>query len=254
MTKEEIQIFLINHPEPEIKTSWDSNRVALRQFLQTADDPKDFWQVSVLLHTMLAGNNYLEQDLSVCRRCPEVMDKIINKRECFGYFEFPNLVRQAAHLVNWMEFSDKHIRELSSITEIGGGFGAMQKVCSLLGNNNYYVIDLPEFILLQSIYLDKPMDHFWIDDNRPSNFGREDSLLISTWGLSEFPSAQRFPPKELDFGNYLFAYSPTWTLDTQHVDNIEYFYNLVSHYDRRWFEMEIPNLSNNRYLMGATNE
>ena len=253
MNKEDLLKLMEDNPIGEIKTFWDSNRAQLRDFFAGASDISNFWEVPCLLHTMLCGNNYLEQDLITCRRNGEVMDKIVNKRDNFGPSEFPNLVRQAAHLVNFMEVTGKHVKDLNLITEIGAGFGSMMKVCRILGfNKDYGIIDLPEFKWLQEIYTGEKILSF--DFEMLENTDADNDLLISMWGLSEIPSGRPLY-KDLNFSYYLFAYPPLWELDmgVGTTDNKQWFGGLTTYYNKKnWVELEIPKLEPNVYLIGAT--
>lgn len=239
------------NPAPEPTTFWNKNRLRLRQhFLE--DNPYDFWQWGVLLETMQSGSNYLEQDLEVCKRNKKVKEIIVDQKDDFEFYEWPNLVRQASHLVNFIEFAQKDIEDLGTIAEIGGGFGAMLKVCRLLGfEGQYFIYDFPEFNWLQSIYTGEQINSLTLTDLESQCWG-EKSLLISMWGLSEFPSG-RPNPENLDFESCLFGYNPIWSMDGEDgfYDNISYFYKLVNSHKRLWFETEIPGLAPNRYLIGT---
>lgn len=65
-----------------------------------------------------------------------------------------NLIHQAYHLHQWERASGRNVAALSSIVEVGGGYGALAVVARRAGfNGGYTIYDLPEVSLLQRFYL-----------------------------------------------------------------------------------------------------
>lgn len=245
-TKQDLLDLMEKFKGPPATTFWNRNRLRLRQHFLN-DDMANFWEFGVLQETMCVGNNYVEDDTKTCRRSPLATQLLLDQPNDYNYYEYPNLLRQAAHLVNYTEVTGKKIKDLDFVVEIGGGFGAMLKVLRLFGfEGSYTVLDFPEFHWLQEIYTGEEITRI---DNLCVPCKWENSLLVSMWGLSEFPDNR--PEFDcLDFSDYLFAYSPTWDLDPGKTDNKKYFKELTEFHGRNWVEFAIPNLGENRYLIG----
>lgn len=248
---QDLKELMVKYPAPAPTTFWNRNRLRLRQHFTNEDHVfgKDFWQWPVLQETMCVGLNYIQDDTKTCLRSPLARYVITECADNFRYEEYPNLLRQAAHLVNWMEVTGKEVKDLDCVIEIGGGFGAMLKVLRLFGfEGSYTVLDFPEFHWLQEIYTGEEITRI---DNLCVPCKWENSLLVSMWGLSEFPDNR--PEFDcMNFSNYLFAYSPQWNMEAniKAYDNIEYFRQLTEFHKRNWVELSIPNLGENRYLIG----
>lgn len=75
------------------------------------------------------------------------------------------------------------------IVEFGGGFGALARVAKqIIPNSTYFIIDLPELIALQYIYLKTSLPHTTIlaHTTLPDQFEPNAFHLIPTYLLSEF--------------------------------------------------------------------
>ena len=97
--------------------------------------------------------------------------------------------------------------------EFGGGYGAMALVAQRLGHREkWFIIDLPEFLLLQEYYLSNAgadMDRivFMPQLEKPGGCG----LIVGMWSLSEAPMETRNQFVETVSGDsYMLAYMSTW--------------------------------------------
>jgi hypothetical protein len=130
----------------------------------------------------------------------------------------PNLLHQRYHLWRWQRMHlGASVARMRTITEIGGGYGAMAIVCSRFGfRGKYFIEDLPVLRELQQKHL--PLrgvecDVRWGLNDKPD-------LLIGICSLSEMPVAERdamlvrMKPR-----SWLISYQPMW----DGVDNDHYF-------------------------------
>lgn len=101
-----------------------------------------------------------------------------------------NLAHQAYHLHQWEQATGRRVESLESIVEIGGGYGALARVCRALGYAGPYMIyDFPELNGLQRYYLE------WagvegVDCRADFAGGVEADLLVGLYSLSEMPAAE----------------------------------------------------------------
>jgi hypothetical protein len=180
-----------------------------------------------------------------------------------------NLIHQAYSLFRFLETSNLKVSELDQIVEFGGGYGCMCRLVHRLGFKGRYIIfDLPEFLSLQSYYLEmtlgSPQSYGTVSEEKSiivflSNIedlskqisldGRTD-LFIALWSLSESPHQLR---REIlaatgNPQNYLIAFQNSF----EGKDNTEFFKMMMknrSNYD--WKESGIGHLPNNNYLFGT---
>lgn len=105
------------------------------------------------------------------------------------------LVAQAYHLACWEQSSGREVGELESILEVGGGYGAMARICYALGFDGVYQIaDLPELCLLQQYYLSQlgaREGFFDLDGMCWDITPKSSDLLIACYSLSEMPVRDR---------------------------------------------------------------
>lgn len=115
-----------------------------------------------------------------------------------------NLVHQAYHLWRWQSATGRRVRDLSSIVEIGAGYGALALLVRRLGfTGRYTIIDLPVFSLLQQYYLAQcGLEAEW----RPNGDGLKVDLLVGLWSLSEMSPTDQFDALHgLSANGYLVA-------------------------------------------------
>jgi len=115
-----------------------------------------------------------------------------------------NLVHQAYHLMRWQNATGRAVSDLTSIVEIGGGYGALALLARRAGfTGRYTIIDLPTFSLLQRYYL----AYFGLDaDWQTAGAGLDADLLVGLWSLSEMNMTDRFNAlQDLTARGYLVA-------------------------------------------------
>lgn len=133
-----------------------------------------------------------------------------------------NLIQQAYHLYILKKFTSINFNTLSSVIEIGGGFGALAGLIHRLGfHSKYFLYDLPALLNLQKIYLEntlvKPNKIKYISDyiKLPSQC----ELLIALFSLAEIPESFREKLLFADSQYILLAYGKTF----ENINNEKYF-------------------------------
>lgn len=108
-----------------------------------------------------------------------------------GRAENSNLVHQGYHLAKWEEQKGERVSRLTSVVEIGGGYGAMARVFYAAGfSGKYTIYDCPEFSLLQQYYLSQmgcPVHYA----HKPPREKIHCDLLVACCSLSEMSRAQQ---------------------------------------------------------------
>lgn len=107
-----------------------------------------------------------------------------------------NYIHCAYHLMRLKIAHDIKVRDVSTIVEVGAGYGSMAKVCRQAGfKGTYYLFDLPIFSKLQSVYLANNSKYEFITDldklSDLSISSKDNTLFISTWAASEMPEEYR---------------------------------------------------------------
>jgi hypothetical protein len=144
-----------------------------------------------------------------------------------------NLVNQTYHLHQWERMTRRSVKDLTTIVEFGGGYGAMSAICRRMGfEGKYYIYDLPEFCLLQEYYLSNlgyEVETIVVDEDTDfrkvtkRKFSSPD-LLIACHSLSEVPIDVRDNFVDgLAPVSCLFAYQGRF----DDVDNMWWFQNLT---------------------------
>jgi len=154
-------------------------------------------------------------------------------RQKIGSIEtaFPNVI-SSHHFFRYLELTGKSPLSYSRVVELGGGLGDLSIFFRNMGYNGRYIIyDLPEISKLQKL----PLCGYNIElTNEIPNY-EENTLFISTWGLSECPLPLREAVlKILRPENWLIIYQREFA----EYDNELYFSNWEgSRYDMsyiRW--------------------
>lgn len=157
-----------------------------------------------------------------------------------------NLIHQAYHLVQFETRLGIRIRELDTIIEFGGGYGAMALVAFRMGfEGDYYIYDFPEFSILQRYYLSHQPEVgnvYW------NEYLKDYDLCIAIHSLSEVDNIDarwefliRYPAM-----SYLFAYSRM----QNEIDNHAWFGDLQET-NMDWLNWQIEHLPGKFYLVGA---
>ncbi len=173
-------------PEPPRESRppyWDHWRHDLWRRAQS--EPADtFWHWPCVRHTMTVEHFPVDAQLAELRQdaarwLPVLADAHPHHAR--------NLIHQAYHLKVLEDTAGIRVEKLSSITEFGGGYGAMADLARRLGfAGRYAIYDLPEFALLQRYFLagrGVAVEHV---------AGPEDcDLFIAVYSISETPLALR---------------------------------------------------------------
>ena len=140
-----------------IKPEWDNNRVRFRNKISSGFDI-NFLKDSGIGGLMFQGDSTLANiefdklDKSLLHNINEynISNKNFNNS---NYHISTNTIHHTYHLDRF--FNKKGGDSINSILEWGGGYGNMAKISfEIFKNlNTYTIIDLPEFIVLQYIYL-----------------------------------------------------------------------------------------------------
>lgn len=164
-----------------------------------------------------------------------------------------NLIHQAYHLYQWEQKTGRQVKDLRTIVEIGGGYGAMAMIIRRLGFTGRYVIfDLPEFSLLQQYYLSNVgigISEIELETSIWEKFHCD--LLIGLYSLNEMSlKARRTIIGACPAKSYLIAYGGGWG----GVDNMGWATELMRQRGELWHNWNIPHLPNCWYLIGDKRE
>jgi hypothetical protein len=210
-------------PEPPARSRppyWDYWRHDLWVRAQ-GEPPEMFANWPCVYHTMLV--NHFKRDVRqqyyalpeewrmLCRP-PKVGDK--------DWFRDTNLsmnmINQAHHLWVYEKASGKKIKNLRTVVEFGGGFGAMALLVNRAGfKGKYFIIDFPEFRLLQDWFLSK----HGVSVEKTSDTALVGAdLFMGVYSISEVDPRSRIEYL-LGQKSYLLLYSSNFA----EYDNIAYF-------------------------------
>lgn len=169
-----------------------------------------------------------------------------------------NLIHQAYHFWQWKRAEETRLdaaslRNMETIIEIGGGYGAMALICHRLGFRGRYIIyDLPEFSLLQQYYLSN-VGVDGVEFRTQIDKQIEADLLIGIHSLNEMPLDIRDTIIGLcPAQSYLIVYGANWG----GWDNMGWALDMMK--TRKggynWRNWNIPHLPNCWYLVGDKRE
>lgn len=250
-----------------ISTSWENNISKLSDYMHTKD-LHDFLKWDVVKYTMFVGNSpYVAKELFFLIRHNWKKWKSAIREVSFGkptpFILYPyssgNLIHHAYHLAKYEDITHQEATDFDYIFEFGGGYGSMARLFQNLGFEGKYIIyDIPEFSLLQTLYLEnigfKVSNNIeqrgisCISDinNIPVFNGKV--LFIGTWSLSEAPVDLREEIlHKVNANSYLLAYQSGF----DGVNNEEYFNKIKYEYNKlKWEEFKIKHIPNNYYLFG----
>lgn len=232
-------------------TDWQRNQLALQGHLKH-DKLEDFLNWSTIEKTMFVGDvDFVRKEYN---ELFEVYDLAILKETEIGNpkliwgWTSGNLIHQLYHLKQWLDRSKQDISDLSSIVEIGAGYGAMALICYRLGfEGKYYIIDLPELVRLQRYYLWKTIAN--IDEIYWSSPLESCDLLIACHSLSEMPLSERERLlSQVEANEYLFASS----YEFEGVDNATWLREFAeSKLSYDWQQYAHPYQENALYQVGV---
>lgn len=222
-------------------TTWTDYQASLRQHLDR-DDISDFLQWSTIQATMFVGNApYIEYEYDCLlgskqsRQWVKVIKETwIGNPTPFNDYTSGNLIHQAYHLKQWLDRTQQRLSQMSSIVEIGAGYGAMALLCYRLGFRGLYAIyDLPELQQIQQFYLAGLGNIVWLGQStlRTAFLERLCDLLIASHSLSEMPIIEREKYlSQVAAKEYLFASS----YEYGEVDNQTWFNQMAGVINRDW--------------------
>lgn len=247
-------------------TDWDRNRAALRHHLKT-EKLEDFLRWSTVEKTMFVGDvGFVAKEYRdiMLNGLPYITDETFNKfwpvldeteignpKTLWGWTS-GNLIHQLYHLKQWLDRSGKTVDQLSSIVEVGAGYGAMALICHRLGfEGRYYIIDLPELEHIQAYYLGQtiPEARSHIHWLQPSSSVKSCDLFIACHSIGEMPIVVRERLlSQVQADAYLFASS----YEFEGVDNATWLQRFADGkvgYD--WAQWAHPYQENALYQVGT---
>ena len=233
-------------------------------------DLGDFLKWDVIKKTMYFQNNHAAaKELFFLLRHDWKKWKPAIRENDFGkptpFILYPNssgnLIHHAYHLAKYENITHQNVRKFDYIFEFGGGYGSMARLFQNLGFEGEYIIyDIPEFSLLQKLYLEnigfKVSNHIGergisciSDINSIPNL-KGKILFVGTWSLSEAPVNLRDRIlHKVDANSFLMAYQSSFC----GIKNKDYFKKIKNKYNKlKWDEFEIKHIPNNFYLFGTS--
>lgn len=179
-----------------IKTEWENNRKSLRNKLSNLD-------IHFLNNSGIGGLMF-QSDLNIFNmelselpksyyaRITEYKQSNINSE----FHISTNTIHHLYHLYKYLNYKKLEIPQFKSkrIIEWGGGYGNMAKILLELGiTNNYLIIDIPEFLTIQYIYLSSYFgtDNVYIT-NDIKDIKENCINLISVDNIKNFPDYDTF--------------------------------------------------------------
>ena len=187
------QVFFAMRPHNENSAhgAWANHGNSLRHHVlnETTDH---FLRWSTMIATMVVGSTpFIEAEYELLPA--SIKEAIVDSRfgdplMLMGDQTSASYSHQAFHLYQWSAMTGKTMREIRSIVEFGGGYGAMAVVARALGfTGEYTIFDLPEFSAIQRYYLSNVgcaanFVSAW-DWDRAKH--RDTDMLIAVYSLSE---------------------------------------------------------------------
>lgn len=254
MTPKQFRWSMAELPEITGNTFWDRIRGQIRE-LSEFRDPNSLLEWSPLLLTTNIGPTppYLDVEKSLVS--PSYLDKIDEwlSKHPDGYLSdtlWANLIHQLVHVCKWESVSGKSITDLNNVLEIGGGFGQMRLLFSILHPelSSYVICDLPELCLVQQYFLEQVgsnVNQQWVQ----TPIGPFD-LTIACWSISEIESLQVRERilKDIQPNSYLIAHQGRWE---NGFDNCQWISDLSCHTKLNWHREKIEYLGgDNFYAIG----
>jgi hypothetical protein len=238
---------------------WQYHAGILRQDI-LEQDPSEFLTWPTVVSTMFVGDG------------PQLREEYTQLQKCANWFSYEravqedgvgsppiselapgmnaNLLHQVYHLSRWETATGRRIRDLSSIVEVGGGYGAFAKVCRQLHfGGSYTLIDLPEFLTLQEHYLSQTCGIQGINFvSDPASLPTKTDLLVGIYSMSEMTPQERQPiMNKVTADSYLLAFQEVY----DGVNNDDYFANIPVSQPMAWRWMDAAGMPTCHYLIGA---
>lgn len=201
-----LNILNLNLNDNVIKKEWDQWRLKFRNILKLGISLKFLSETNI-------GALMFQKDLNVINSEINNMDvslfnniteyEVSNKNYTYNNKKIStNTIHHLYHLSRFLNL--KEGSKIKTIIEWGGGYGNMAKLSFETFNNlnRYTIIDLPEFIVLQYIYLSSyygaenvrvvrdvkdikdGINLISVNDSISMKFGKYD-MFLSTWAITE---------------------------------------------------------------------
>jgi hypothetical protein len=245
---------------------WLEHCKRLRKLI-LAGDLANFLRWDVIIDTMfVAFGVYVEKELELMGnmqlfgkdRWRDILkeDEFGNPHMADGNLKTSaNLVHTAFHAAYFRSLTGLNPKDLSTIFEIGGGYGCMCKVMHRFGFRGKYILyDLPIFLELQRFYLENVGIDTGSIEFVPSPripIVEPGALCVATWSLSEMPimERERLFPAIVMCDAFLFGYQDVFG----DIDNVEYFSHLrKALHEAEWSDSETSWNERNHYSIGVT--
>lgn len=248
----------MGQPSEYLRFTWPRRQAELRRKVHT-DNPTEFLSWSMIHECLFVGDSPAAQKQLEALRddwdywWPAIKETSFGKPS--GMAACPetsgNIVHQAYILKQWEDASGKRVKDLGSIFDFGGGYGAMARLCYRLGFRGVYLIhDLPEFLLLQQFYLSNAgiTNVVFTNDIEPLE-GMEFDLFIAACSLSEIPFEIRDEALNgITARNYVILYQ----YEYKDRDNHRYFYDWAETMtEHKWQNYPVPHYKRHWYLVGT---
>lgn len=241
-------------------TDWTDNQHALQRHLKH-DKLSDLLRWSTIEKTMFVGDvDFIHKEYDqlctaykynhLVRLIKET--SVGNPKTLYGWTS-GNLIHQLYHLQQWLDRSKQDIGQLSTILEIGAGYGAMALICRRLGfKGQYYIEDLPELKQVQGYYLHNTIgldNIIWRVPGPPGGYeALTCDLLIACHSLGEMAVKEREALlARVEADGYLFASS----YEFGNIDNQAWFTQFASKIELEWEFYLHPFQENAFYLVGV---
>lgn len=265
--RSQAQELLNNFASVGEKDFWNQSRKRLLTHLVN-DDLNTFHHWQVLRDTMIVYNtDYVHKEYSelaavvnVDRWKTALQENPVGSPVPAPFLRSAseNLIHHCYHVFKFEYTANRKTSSFNSILEFGGGYGSMCRVVKNLGFvGNYVIFDLPEFVLLQKLFLRnagfvvcETYDEYKQNGGIycTSNIEELDDsydLLIATWSISEVPFELREKIFAKDIKNFLIAFQDTFF----DVNNVTYFQELMVKKNKKWDTWKIPHLFGGQYYM-----
>lgn len=221
--------------------SWQRHQQSFRRHVEE-DDPDKFLRWSTSIATMFVGNAmYILDEIEYLG--PGTWWRILEEPwfgDAIPYstarYTSGNLIHQAFHLKVFENLSGLKVKDMKSVYEFGGGYGAMALMARRFEFDGKYVIqDLPELSLLQRFYLSNVGVEADLVTDLPEQ--RAYDLFIGCFSISEVGLEKRDEIFDgINADAYLFAFQHVW----EDVNNEEWFMDFVEnmdmHHTLRWMD------------------
>lgn len=232
---------------------WNNQCFKLRRDI-LIKNPQDFISFSVIKETMFVGNpeytfnEYVELINSEKNYKQYLQDKNVFTENYLHPNDNTtgNTIHHLYHLYQFEKISKRNIRDMCSIVELGGGYGNMARLINMMGYDHaYYIVDLPEFCLLQEYYLINTN----VNNVKWTVPQHKIDLFIATWSISEMPIEDRQQYLTVNSNNFLLAFSSTF----ENIDNMQWFFQYPEIYNHlEWTMFQCPYIPNSYYMIGYT--